>query len=196
MTFVHPIRLDRAERRDAEAPPLHRSREATADDIEFAIDGRLADLVGALALPAFDMKRRDVVQLSVIGGSIGNIRGLSRATETAFSDPRPLPQPSTIRPSWPRCCRPWRGSSRRSMTHRPAGGRRFRLPTCSCWADVPLLSRPQRTPDSTCRCPSRRDARMRRRSRPTWSPSPCSSRRQTGSATTSERDTRCRPSIC
>ena len=40
-------------------------------------------------------------------------------------------------------------------------------------------------PDTTCRCRSRRDARMRRRSRPTWNRSPCSSRTRTGSATTS-----------
>ena len=46
------------------------------------------------------------------------------------------------------------------------------------------------------RCRSRRDARMRRRSRPTWSRSPCSSRRPTASATTSGRDTGCRPRSC
>ena len=45
----------------------------------------------------------------------------------------------------------------------------------------------KRRPATTCRCPSRRAARMRRRSRPTWSRSPCSSRRPTGSATTSAR---------
>ena len=46
------------------------------------------------------------------------------------------------------------------------------------------------------RCRSRRVARTPRRSRPTSSRSPCSSRPPTGSATTSARAARCRPSTC
>jgi anti-sigma-K factor RskA len=44
--------------------------------------------------------------------------------------------------------------------------------------------------------PFARAARTRRRSRPTWNRSPCWSRTRTGSATSSARGTRCRPSIC
>ena len=93
------------------------------------------------------------------------------------------------RPSWRRCCRRSRGSRRRSTTRRPA-------------EEAGLAGRPDRAGRlrrrragreerrrTTCRCRSRRDARMRRRSRPTSSRSPCSSRRPTGSATTSARAT-------
>ncbi len=53
---------------------------------------------------------------------------------------------------------------------------------------APPSNGPPRTPAMTSRSRSRRDARTRRRSRPTWSPSPRSSRPRTGSATTSVRD--------
>ena len=46
----------------------------------------------------------------------------------------------------------------------------------------------RRTPGTTCRFPSRRGARTRRRSKPTWSRLPCSNPPQTGSATTSGPD--------
>ena len=48
----------------------------------------------------------------------------------------------------------------------------------------------RRTPGTTCRFPSRRGARTRRRTKPTWNRLPCSSPPQTGFATTSETDTR------
>ena len=52
------------------------------------------------------------------------------------------------------------------------------------------------TPGTMCGIPSRRDARARRRSEPTWTHSPCWNRPQTGSATTSQTDTRDRRRSC
>ncbi len=51
----------------------------------------------------------------------------------------------TTRPSWPRCCRPSRGSSRTS-TARSRAGRRSRWPTSSSWAVARPSSRRRRTP--------------------------------------------------
>ena len=65
--------------------------------------------------------------------------------------------------------------------------RRSRSPTSSCSAVAPRSSRPPRTPATTSRSRSPRAARTRRRSRPTWSPSPRSSRPRTASATTTAR---------
>ena len=57
-------------------------------------------------------------------------------------------------------------------------------------------SRQRRTPATTSRCRSCPVARTPRRSRPTSTPSPCSSRPRTGSATTSATGTRGRRSSC
>jgi catalase-peroxidase len=90
---------------------------------------------------------------------------------------------STTPPNWPRCCRPSNRSSRTS-TARSRARRRSRWPTSSFWAGVRPSSKRPRTPDTTSRSRSCPGARTPRRSRPTWSRSPCSNPSSTGSATT------------
>ena len=77
-----------------------------------------------------------------------------------------------------------------------SGGKRVSLADLIVLAGGAAVERAAQGPASTSRSPSRQAARTRRRSRPTWSRSPCSSRRPTGSATTSGRAAGCRLSTC
>ena len=67
------------------------------------------------------------------------------------------------------------------------GGKQVSLADLIVLGGAAAVEQAARRPGMTSRCPLRRDARTRRWSRPTWSPSPCSSRSLTGSVTTSGR---------
>ena len=73
-----------------------------------------------------------------------------------------------------------RARSSRTSTHRSPAPSGCRSPTSSCWAASPRSSGRRRAPATTSRCRSHRGAPTRRRTRPTWSRSRCSSRRADG----------------
>ena len=100
------------------------------------------------------------------------------------------------RPSWRRCCGPWRGSSRSSTRRRPAA-KQVSLADLIVLGGCAAVEQAAKNAGYDVAGPVHaRDARTRRRSRPTSSPSPCSSRPRTGSATTSARGTSGRRSTC
>ncbi len=77
-----------------------------------------------------------------------------------------------------------------------AGGKQVSLADLVVLAGGAAVRRRPGTPASTSRSRSRRVAPTPRRTTPTWSRSPRSSRRRTGSATTSARPVGCPPSTC
>ena len=119
-----------------------------------------------------------------------------RQRRPASGSPRRTAGTSTTRPSSRRCCGTLEGiQAEFNASH--VGGAQISL------ADLIVLGgwrrrrgAPRRPPASTSPSPSRRVAPTPRRSRPTSTPSPCSSRPWTGSATTSARAPTSRRSSC
>jgi len=91
--------------------------------------------------------------------------------------------------------RQWRALRRRSTPGAPTASR-SPSPIWSSWPAASASSRQPRPPGTTSRCRSLRGAATPPRSRPTWSPSPTSSRSRTGFETTSARAPNCPPSTC
>ncbi len=101
---------------------------------------------------------------------------------------------STSRPNWPRCCRPSGRSSRTSTAQ--SGGTTVSLADLIVLGGCAAVEQAAKNAGHDVTVPFTPGARTPPRSRPTWRRSPCSSRRRTGSATTSGPERSCRRRRC